>query len=392
MQTYPDQLLQRSHDRSSGSVLFFSTQTTLLSFFVKVAIAERDLPVPMVALVPVVLFVVGYQLNTPRSLHVLLPTRWPTSCRMALPDVGAKLPLPSVSFVGLSAVPGPVSSLSELTANAELLMLVVTTEGAMTDQLRQTLVGLQDIATESARVAAVSMVAPTTYQKLTRKAKVEYPLLSDPGRQWLAGLGAAPDGSVSVLLVDAPSSVILKRWDGRGKVPQTLSEIGAAVAKGRAALGSEVREQLAAAAAVSAAKAAKEAAALAAKELEQQAAQRAAEEKVRAKAEAQRRQQEEIEALNRQMAEKLANEQAAKEAVKKAKEAKREATQQGTQSKANKIKEAQKAQKAEKAVKVAVTAPPLTAAAAVKAPRARRPARPQWLPPPPPPAARAAPL
>jgi tetratricopeptide (TPR) repeat protein len=116
----------------------------------------------------------------------------------------------------------------------------------MTDQLRQTLVGLQDIATESARVAAVSMVAPTTYQKLTRKAKVEYPLLSDPGRQWLAGLGAAPDGSVSVLLVDAPSSVILKRWDGRGKVPQTLSEIGAAVAKCRAALGSEVMEQLAA--------------------------------------------------------------------------------------------------------------------------------------------------
>ena len=61
---------------------------------------------------------------------------------MALPPPGAALPLPS-SLSSLDAIPAPVASLDELAGDAELLALVVSTEGAMSDPFRQTLVGLQ---------------------------------------------------------------------------------------------------------------------------------------------------------------------------------------------------------------------------------------------------------
>lgn len=66
------------------------------------------------------------------------------------------------------------------------------------------------------------MVAAGSYRKLARKANVEYPLLSDPGREWLESLGSDPAGEVGILLVGLPSATVLGRYGGDAsiKVPQ----------------------------------------------------------------------------------------------------------------------------------------------------------------------------
>ena len=125
--------------------------------------------------------------------------------RANLPPIGSKLPLP-VALGNLDGVPGPVASLSELGGGSELLVISMSTESTMSDPLRQTLVGLQEkVVPLGAAAASVSLVPSGNNRKLARKAKVEFPLLSDPGREWLGPLGTLPSGEVALAVVSMPS-------------------------------------------------------------------------------------------------------------------------------------------------------------------------------------------
>jgi len=333
---------------------------------------------------------------------------------MALPQVGAPLPTPALG--GLDGVPGTFASLTEITGDAELLLLATTTEGAMTDRLRQTLVGLKEAtqqwdgsATPGVAAAAVSMVPAGNLRKLARKANVEYPLLSDPGREWLGELGAPSDGSVALLLVSVPTATVLQRWDESKPVSEIMKSVGAALEKGRAALECEVGAYVAKARAVAEAAASAEAAAQQQKELAQRVAQAQKEAAAREKQEAQQRAAEELEALNRQMAEKLAAEAAAKEAAKKEKAMKKLSKgakakgaekalalagaakgKESKKEKAAKLKQMQKAQKAEKAAVLtlekggAAASKPADEAASTAAAAASLAAAVATAPPPPP--------
>jgi hypothetical protein len=110
------------------------------------------------------------------------------SPKLALPEPGTALPLPP-ALASIDSIPGTYDTLESLSDGAaDLLALVVSTELAMTDPLRQTLVGLNEARQNQelgAAVAAVSLVGGSTYRKLSRKAKVDYPLLSDAGREWV---------------------------------------------------------------------------------------------------------------------------------------------------------------------------------------------------------------
>ena len=108
---------------------------------------------------------------------------------MSLP-AGSSLPLPP-TLDSLEGVPGRFRSLEELSHGRDLLVLVASSESSMSDRLRQTLVGLQEVAPQhGVQLAAVTMVGAATYRKLARKTSVSYPLLSDPSRAWLGLLGA----------------------------------------------------------------------------------------------------------------------------------------------------------------------------------------------------------
>ena len=286
----------------------------------------------------------------------------------------------------------------------------------MTDRLRQTLVGLKEAtqqwdgsATPGVAAAAVSMVPAGNLRKLARKANVEYPLLSDPGREWLGELGAPSDGSVALLLVSVPTATVLQRWDESKPVSEIMKSVGAALEKGRAALECEVGAYVAKARAVAEAAASAEAAAQQQKELAQRVAQAQKEAAAREKQEAQQRAAEELEALNRQMAEKLAAEAAAKEAAKKEKAMKKLSKgakakgaekalalagaakgKESKKEKAAKLKQMQKAQKAEKAAVLtlekggAAASKPADEAASTAAAAASLAAAVATAPPPPP--------
>ena len=73
------------------------------------------------------------------------------------------MPLPP-SLGSLDGTTGTVTSLEELASGNDMLALVVSTEGIMTDPLRQTLVGLSQAPLENAGVAAVSLVSGKTYR------------------------------------------------------------------------------------------------------------------------------------------------------------------------------------------------------------------------------------
>ena len=109
---------------------------------------------------------------------------------MMSPPAGSSLPLPP-PLDNLEGVPGRFRSLEELSHGRDLLVLVASSESSMSDRLRQTLVGLQEVAPQhGVQLAAVTMVGAATYRKLARKTSVSYPLLSDPSRAWLGLLGA----------------------------------------------------------------------------------------------------------------------------------------------------------------------------------------------------------
>lgn len=154
----------------------------------------------------------------------------------------SSLPLPP-TLDSLEGVPGRVGSLEELAGGRDLLVLVASSERTMSDRLRQTLIGLQEVVSQhSVQVAAVTMVGAATYRKLARKTSVSYPLLSDPSRAWLdlLGRGAPPVGGGVVLYVVAvPPGAVLAQFGEEGGVPQLLEAVGAAVGRGRAALEAE---------------------------------------------------------------------------------------------------------------------------------------------------------
>ena len=155
---------------------------------------------------------------------------------------GSSLPLPP-TLDSLEGVPGRFSSLEELSHGRDLLVLVASSESSMSDRLRQTLVGLQELAPQhGVQFAAVTMVGAPTYRKLARKTSVSYPLLSDPSRAWLGLMGGgapAPGGEVVLYVVAVPTATVLARFGDEGGVPQLLEAVGAAVGRGRAALETE---------------------------------------------------------------------------------------------------------------------------------------------------------
>ena len=297
--------------------------------------------------------------------------------RMALPAPGTPLPLPP-RLASIDGLPGAFGSLAELAANEELLALVVTTEVAMTDPMRQTLVGLHEATLPGCAVAAVSLVGSSTYRKLARKAKVDYPLLSDAKRDWLTPLGA--DAAVSVLLISVPSATVLAKASPRsGQKPKLVVDaVAKAVSMGRAALEASLEARLAQAAAASEVAFAKSAEAEAQKAKEAAEAQARAEAAEAARQTEQRRAQEELDALNARVAAKLAAEEEArrkkapsKRAPKASKRSKPEddaptvVRLSGKAAKAAKAKEAAKAAKA--AAKAARQGAPSPAAAPVAA-------------------------
>ena len=171
-------------------------------------------------------------------------TRPPTgnAARLRMMSPGSSLPLPP-TLDSLEGVPGRFSSLEELSHGRDLLVLVASSESSMSDRLRQTLVGLQELAPQhGVQFAAVTMVGAPTYRKLARKTSVSYPLLSDPSRAWLGLMGGgapAPGGEVVLYVVAVPTATVLARFGDEGGVPQLLEAVGAAVGRGRAALETE---------------------------------------------------------------------------------------------------------------------------------------------------------
>ena len=162
--------------------------------------------------------------------------------RMAASPSGSSLPLPP-TLDNLEGVPRRFSSLEELSHGRDLLVLVASSESSMSDRLRQTLVGLQEVAPQhGVQLAAVTMVGAATYRKLARKTSVSYPLLSDPSRAWLGLLdGGAPaaGGEVVLYVVAVPTATVLAQFADGGGVPQLLEAVAAAVGRGRAALEAE---------------------------------------------------------------------------------------------------------------------------------------------------------
>ena len=161
---------------------------------------------------------------------------------MMSPPAGSSLPLPP-TLDNLEGVPGRFRSLEELSHGRDLLVLVASSESSMSDRLRQTLVGLQEVAPQhGVQFAAVTMVGAATYRKLARKTSVSYPLLSDPSRAWLGLLdGGAPaaGGEVVLYVVAVPTATVLAQFADEGGVPQLLEAVAAAVGRGRAALEAE---------------------------------------------------------------------------------------------------------------------------------------------------------
>ena len=320
--------------------------------------------------------------------------------RANLPPIGSKLPLP-VALGNLDGVPGPVASLSELGGGSELLVISMSTESTMSDPLRQTLVGLQEkVVPLGAAAASVSLVPSGNNRKLARKAKVEFPLLSDPGREWLGPLGTLPSGEVALAVVSMPSATVLATLDGsRMKIADMLDATVKLVSQGREAL-EQAASALAAKKAAAAQAAAEEAnAAREAEEAAAAAAQVVAEAKAAEKREADRKAQEELEEANKRLAESLAAANSLKKTGKAAKKAKKTSVA-SKESKAAKLKAAQKAQKKAKATKVdllvgeaapadaevAATAPVASATALAPPPPKVAPRPP---PPPPPPSTQA---
>jgi len=135
---------------------------------------------------------------------------------------GAALPLPARGLAELDGVPSGFGSLEALAAGHGVLVLLASVDTLLGERWRSTLSafhGQADFAALGAQVAAVSRVPTNAYRKLSRKAGVAYPLLSDPQSMWLGPL-RCETGSILAFVVDPREAAIVASF--RGSEPLEL--------------------------------------------------------------------------------------------------------------------------------------------------------------------------
>ena len=135
---------------------------------------------------------------------------------------GDQLPLPARGLAELDGVPSGFGSLEALAGGQGVLVLLASVDTLLGERWRSTLSafhGQADFAALGARVAAVSRVPTNAYRKLSRKAGVAYPLLSDPQSMWLGPL-RCETGSVLAFVVDPGEARIIASF--RGSEPLEL--------------------------------------------------------------------------------------------------------------------------------------------------------------------------
>ena len=135
---------------------------------------------------------------------------------------GDQLPLPARGLAELDGVPSGFGSLEALAGEQGVLVLLASVDTLLGERWRSTLSafhGQADFAALGARVAAVSRVPTNAYRKLSRKAGVAYPLLSDPQSMWLGPL-QCETGSVLAFVVEPGSARIIASF--RGSEPLEL--------------------------------------------------------------------------------------------------------------------------------------------------------------------------
>merc|ERR1719424_2663099 len=135
---------------------------------------------------------------------------------------GDQLPLPARGLAELDGVPSGFGSLEALAGGQGVLVLLASVDTLLGERWRSTLSafhGQADFAALGARVAAVSRVPTNAYRKLSRKAGVAYPLLSDPQSVWLGPL-RCDTGSVLAFVVDPGEARIIASF--RGSEPLEL--------------------------------------------------------------------------------------------------------------------------------------------------------------------------
>ena len=139
---------------------------------------------------------------------------------------GALLPSPSGGLQALDGVPNAYASLEALAGGSSTLVLVASRDDYIAERLRQTLIAFATtlpVKQLDAAVAGVCAAPPSALRKLSRKAGVSFPLLSDPDARWISALNCAPGGEVVVYLVDPFTESVLSSFAGVGDfVPATL--------------------------------------------------------------------------------------------------------------------------------------------------------------------------
>jgi len=119
-------------------------------------------------------------------------------------------------------VPSGFSSLDGLAGGQGVLVLLASTDTILGERWRSTLTafhGQADFGKLGAGVAAVSRVPTNAYRKLSRKAGVGYPLLSDPQSLWLGPLRCEA-GSVVAFVLEPGAARIISSF--RGSEPLEL--------------------------------------------------------------------------------------------------------------------------------------------------------------------------
>jgi hypothetical protein len=119
-------------------------------------------------------------------------------------------------------VPSGFSSLDGLAGGQGVLVLLASVDTILGERWRSTLTafhGQADFGALGARVAAVSRVPTNAYRKLSRKAGVAYPLLSDPQSLWLGPL-RCETGSVVAFVVEPGAARVISSF--RGNEPLEL--------------------------------------------------------------------------------------------------------------------------------------------------------------------------
>ena len=124
---------------------------------------------------------------------------------------GDQLPLPARGLAELDGVPSGFGSLEALAGEQGVLVLLASVDTLLSERWRSTLSafhGQADFAALGAQVAAVSRVPASAYRKLSRKAGVAYPLLSDPQSLWLGPLRCETGGMLAFVVEPRDARII----------------------------------------------------------------------------------------------------------------------------------------------------------------------------------------